>query len=68
MAYDLFAMLGMSSECERAFSAAKRLITDDRYCLKSDIIKADQYVKSWLKNGIVDSYAAFNNIAAFGED
>jgi hypothetical protein len=61
-------MPGMSSKCERAFSAAKRLITDDRYCLKSDIIKADQCVKSWLKNGIVDGYAAFNNITAFGED
>ncbi|KAM0713361.1 hypothetical protein Q7P35_000814 [Cladosporium inversicolor] len=46
MAYDLFAMPGMSSECERAFSAAKRLITDDRYCLKSDIIEADQCLKS----------------------
>lgn len=68
MAYDLFAMPGMSSKCERAFSAAKRLITDDRYCLKSDIIEADQCLKSWLKNGIVDGHAAFNNIAAFSED
>ena len=68
MAYDLFAMLGISSECERAFSAAKRLITDNRYCLKCDIIKADQYVKSWLKNGVVDGYAALNNIAASGVD
>ncbi|KAM0710102.1 hypothetical protein Q7P35_002464 [Cladosporium inversicolor] len=53
MAYDLFAMLGMSN---------------DRYCLKSDIIEADQCLKSWLKNGIVDGHAAFNNIAAFSED
>ncbi|KAM0707974.1 hypothetical protein Q7P35_004623 [Cladosporium inversicolor] len=68
MAYDLFVMPGMSSECERAFSAAKRLITDDRYCLKSDIIEADQCLKSWLKNGIVDGHTAFNNIAAFSED
>lgn len=41
MAYDLFAMPGMSSECERAFSAAKRMIIDERYNLKPDIIQAD---------------------------
>lgn len=63
MAYDLFAVPGMSSECERAFSAAKRLITDERYSLKSDIIEADQCVKSWFKNGIADGQAAFNSIA-----
>ena len=49
MAYDLFVMLGMSSECERAFSAIKRVITDDRYSLKPDIIKADLCLKSWFK-------------------
>jgi hypothetical protein len=63
VAFDLFAMPGMSSECERAFSAAKRMITDDRYNLKCDIIEADQCVKSWLKSGIVDGRAAFINIA-----
>jgi hypothetical protein len=68
MAYNLFVILGISSEYERAFSATKRLIIDDRYYLKSDIIKADQCVKSWLKNGIVDGHAVFNNIAAFSED
>ena len=67
MAYDLFAMPGMSSECERAFSSAKRLITDDRYSLKSDIIEADQCLKSWLKNKIVDGHAAFNDMASFSE-
>lgn len=30
----------MSSECERAFSSAKRMITDERYNLKNDIIEA----------------------------
>lgn len=54
MAFDLFAMPGMSSECERAFSAAKHMITDHRYSLKSDIIQADQCLKSWLKNGITN--------------
>lgn len=36
MAYDLFSLPGMSSGCERAFSGAKRMITDARYNLKGD--------------------------------
>jgi hypothetical protein len=64
MAYDLFAMPAMSSECERAFSSAKRLIAEQRYNLKSDIIEADQCLRSWLKNGIADGQLAFINIAA----
>jgi hypothetical protein len=46
MAYNLFIMLGISSECERVFSAIKRMIIDDRYCLKNDVIQAEQYMKS----------------------
>jgi hypothetical protein len=68
MAYDLFAMPAMSSECERAFSNAKRLISEQRYNLKSDVIEADQCIKSWLKNGIADGQAVFNNIAAALDD
>jgi hypothetical protein len=44
----------MSSKCERAFSASKRMITDKRYNLKTDIIEADQCIKSWIKNGVAD--------------
>ncbi|KAM0689944.1 hypothetical protein Q7P36_008710 [Cladosporium allicinum] len=64
MAYDLFAMPAISSECERAFSNAKRLVTDERHRLKSEIIEADQCIKSWLKNGIANGQAMFTNIAA----
>ena len=46
MAYDLFSIPAMSAECERAFSLAKKLITDERYNLKADIIEADQCIKS----------------------
>jgi hypothetical protein len=46
MAYDLFVMLAISSKCERAFSIAKQLISEQRYNLKTDIIKADQCIKS----------------------
>jgi hypothetical protein len=35
MAYDLRAIPGMSSECERSCGAAKKMITDDRYSLSS---------------------------------
>lgn len=68
IAYDLFAMLVMSSECERTFSSAKRLIAEQRYNLKSNIIEADQCIKSWLKSGIANSQAIFNNIAATIDD
>ena len=46
IAYDLFTMLGISSEYERVFSAIKRVIIDDRYRLKPDIIKANLYLKN----------------------
>jgi hypothetical protein len=46
MAYDLFSIPAMSAECERAFSTVKKLITDERYNLKPDIIEADQCIKS----------------------
>jgi hypothetical protein len=68
MAYDLFSIPGMSSECERAFSSGKRMITDDRYSLKSDIMEADQCLKSWFKNDVADGQAAFTSIAAADDE
>ena len=59
-------MLGISSEYERVFSAIKRVIIDDRYRLKPDIIEADLYLKNWFKHGLVDSRTAFTNI--IGDD
>jgi len=67
MAYDLFAIPAMSSECERAFSAAKRMITDERYRLKEDIIEADQCLKSWIKNKLANGTAAFESISLLPE-
>ena len=63
MAYDLFSSLGMSAECERAFSAAKRMVTDERYNLSPKSVEADQCVKSWLKQQIADGRAAWQDIA-----
>jgi hypothetical protein len=68
IAYDLFAMPGMSSECERSFSSAKRMITDDRYNLKPDIIEADQCLKSWHKSGLADGESAFANLNIEGDE
>jgi hypothetical protein len=53
----------MSSECEPAFSAGKKMITDERYLLNPDSIEADQCLKSWLKQGVVDGAAAWQTIA-----
>ena len=63
LAFNLFSTPGMSAECERAFSQAKRMVTEERYHLKSDIIEADQCVKSWLRSGLVDGKAAFELLA-----
>lgn len=46
LAFKLLAIPGMSAECERAFSQAKRMITDERFNLKQDVIEAEQCLKS----------------------
>jgi hypothetical protein len=66
MAYDLFSIPVMSSECKHTFSASKRMITDHRYSLKNDIIEADQCIKGWFKHGIADGAAAFTSIVTIG--
>ena len=53
LAFDIFAIPGMSSECERAFSYAKKLVTDDRYNIKPDIIEAEQCLKSWSEASLL---------------
>lgn len=53
VAYYLFAIPGMSAECERAFSRAK-VVTEDRHSWRGDIVEAEQCLKSWLISSIVD--------------
>jgi hypothetical protein len=43
----------MSAECERVFSSAKRMITDDRNRLREDIIEASEYLNIWYKQDII---------------
>jgi len=39
IAFDLFACPAMSSECERVFSRAKQVVTDERSRLKADTLR-----------------------------
>ena len=43
MAFDIFLIPAMSSEVERVFLAAKRLIMDERNCLGAKVIEASKY-------------------------
>lgn len=53
MAFDLFSIPAMSSECERVFSQSKRLITEERNRLGAATIEADECQKNWLLRGLV---------------
>ena len=53
MALDLFSIPAMSSGCERVFSQAKKLITDEHSRLSAATIEADECLKNWLRNGLV---------------
>jgi hypothetical protein len=43
----------MSTECERVFSSAKKLLTPERNALSEDIIEACEYLKAWWKKGLI---------------
>ncbi len=45
MALDLFSIPGMSAECERVFSQAKKMIMDERNRLSPETVEADQLQK-----------------------
>lgn len=49
MAWDIIAIPVMSSECERVFSSAGRIITPVRKRLKEDIIEACKCLGAWYK-------------------
>ena len=51
----MFAIPAMSSACERAFSQAKKVVTDERNRLSADVIEADQCQKWWLMKGLLSS-------------
>ena len=53
MAFDLFAVPAMSSECERAFSKASYTIAVRRSNVSGDIVEAGECLRSWISAGIV---------------
>ncbi|OBS17423.1 hypothetical protein FPOA_12072 [Fusarium poae] len=53
MAIDLFSVPAMSSEPERIFSLAGKMVTAQRGRLKADLIGAAQCISSWEKSGII---------------
>lgn len=53
LAFDLLSIPGMSSECERVFSQAKKMITVERNRFKSDMVEAEECTKNWLTHGLV---------------
>jgi len=53
MAFDLFSIPAMSSEVERIFSIAKKMITDERNCLGPEVVEACQTQRHWWKAGLV---------------
>lgn len=56
MAIDLMACPAMSSECERVFSRAKQLVTNERSKLSAETIEANELQKDWLRKGLVLSW------------
>jgi hypothetical protein len=43
----------MSSECERLFSSAKKLITPEKDHLNAQIIEVSECLKNWWDNGLI---------------
>ena len=56
MAIDLMACPAKSSECERVFSRAKQLVTNERSKLSAETIEANELQKDWLRKGLVLSW------------
>jgi hypothetical protein len=53
MAFDFFTIPAMSSECERIFSQAKRVITDERNRLSLNTVAAIECQKQLLRSGLL---------------
>ena len=61
MAFDLFAVPAMSSECQRAFSKASYIIAARQSNLTGDIVEADECLRSWISARIVQIKTPENN-------
>jgi hypothetical protein len=52
-ALDTLAIPATSTECERIFSSAKKLVTPERNRLSDDIIEATECLKAWWDSGVI---------------
>jgi hypothetical protein len=52
-AWDTLFIPAMVTECERAFSSAKKLITPERNALGDDTIEASECLKAWWDQGLI---------------
>jgi hypothetical protein len=52
LALDVLAIPAMASDCERAFSTAKLMLTSQRLAMKPDNMGKLQLMENWLKRGI----------------
>ncbi len=62
MAFDLFAIPAMSSECERSFSKASYTISAQRSNLSNDIVEAGEVLRLWVSTNMVILSAPTTNI------
>jgi hypothetical protein len=52
-AFDIISTPATSSECERVFSSAKRLITPSRNKMNDDLIEAMECLKAWWSKNLL---------------
>ena len=50
---DILSCSVMSTECERVFSSAKKLLTPERNPLTEDIIETCECLKAWWKKELI---------------
>jgi hAT family C-terminal dimerisation region len=53
MAFDILSIPGISTEVERIFLQAKKLITDERNRLQKESVEASKYQKNWQLRGLI---------------
>jgi hypothetical protein len=66
MALDLLSIPAMSTEVERVFSSAKRLITGDRNRLQDNTIEVLQLLKYWWADALLAKKLGTNTMGVTG--
>ena len=53
LAFDLLSVPAMSTECERAFSKAGGVVTEERNRIRAQTVQSGECLKSWSTQGII---------------